>query len=516
MQTLFKVLGGCFVLAIGAGVVVIGDNNGWFRKEAAVQNEISVQDEKPCPHGLTSTTCAFCDESLIEKLGFCKGHEVPEAFCTQCNSALIVAFKSVNDWCEEHNLPESQCKLCNPQAEENGGDEATTIADQSPSIKLVTNKNILRNQKAPSVTCTTESLKVQFLSPQTAKKAGLEYDNILEKDIVETISCNTEIGYDENRFARLSSRASGVIADVKKDLGNQIKQGDILATIDSSDFGTAKSEYLQANAIVKLWEKNYDREKGLLEKSASTERDVLEAGTKLTESKIKLSRSVQRLKNLGIGHDSIKEIAEKSNTSTLLPLTAPFDGTIVERDAVIGEVVTTSQVLFAVSDTSRVWANLDVYENDAIKILVGMTAIIDIESLLGRRHGGKVTWVSSHFDPKTRTLKARVELPNPKGFLKAGMFGKATVSIKDKTPSLVVPKSAVQWEGCCNVVFVRLSDYVFEPRKISIEYAMERHYVISGNVKPNETVVTTGSFLLKTEVLKGSIGAGCCEVEPGK
>jgi len=96
------------------------------------------------------------------------------------------------------------------------------------------------------------------------------------------------------------------------------------------------------------------------------------------------------------------------------------------------------------------------------------------------------------------------------------MFGKAIVSIKDKTPSLVVPKSAVQWEGCCNVVFVKINDYLFEPRKISIDYETDKHYVVSGNIQTGETVVTTGSFLLKTEILKGSIGAGCCPAEPGK
>ena len=79
-----------------------------------------------------------------------------------------------------------------------------------------------------------------------------------------------------------------------------------------------------------------------------------------------------------------------------------------------------------------------------------------------------------------------------------------------------MPKDAVQWEGCCNVVFVKVNDYVFEPRKISINYEVGSEYAVTGNIQTGETIVTTGSFLLKTEVLKGSIGAGCCEVEPGK
>jgi len=503
------------LLLVGAGIFVVGNQQGWFRKGIQSINNAAAKSEDQCLHGLTDATCAFCDESLIEKLGFCQGHGVPEAFCTRCNSSLIKAFKSINDWCVGHNLPESQCTLCNHELIKKS-DVEKAASPQSSSVKLIFDKHLLRNQQAPSVTCTTETLKIQFWSPQTAQKAGIEYGVVLEKDITETISCNVEIVYDGNRFAHLSPRTSGVISQVNMDLGDEVKSGTILALIDSSDLGTAKSEYLQANALVNLWQKNFNRENGLLQKHASTERDVLEAETKLTESKIALSRTVQRLKNLGLGEDTIKNISAMNNTSSLLPLTAPFDGIVVERDAVIGEVVNTSQPLFGISDLSRMWANLDINETSATKVQVGMTVVIDIESLPGKRHGGKITWISSYVDPKTRTLKARVELSNPNKLLKTGMFGKAIVSIKDKTPSLVVPKSAVQWEGCCNVVFVKINDTLFEPRKISIDYETDKHYVVSGNIQSGEIVATTGSFLLKTEILKGSIGAGCCEVEPGK
>jgi cobalt-zinc-cadmium efflux system membrane fusion protein len=79
-----------------------------------------------------------------------------------------------------------------------------------------------------------------------------------------------------------------------------------------------------------------------------------------------------------------------------------------------------------------------------------------------------------------------------------------------------VPRDAVQWEGCCNIVFVRHSDMLFTPRKVHLSYETPRSYVVESGVKEGEQVVTTGSFLLKTEILKGNIGAGCCEVELGK
>jgi cobalt-zinc-cadmium efflux system membrane fusion protein len=124
--------------------------------------------------------------------------------------------------------------------------------------------------------------------------------------------------------------------------------------------------------------------------------------------------------------------------------------------------------------------------------------------------------VAPALDPRTRTLKARAEVPNPDGLLRAGTFAKALVTVSPQAPALLVPKSAVQWEGCCNVAFVRRSDVVFEPRKLRLGPATDRHYVVLDGLAEGDEVVTTGSFLLKTEILKGSIGAGCCEVEPGK
>ena len=129
---------------------------------------------------------------------------------------------------------------------------------------------------------------------------------------------------------------------------------------------------------------------------------------------------------------------------------------------------------------------------------------------------GRVTWVSSHVDRRTRTLKVRAEFINANGLLRAGMFAKAIVTIRKPEPVLLIPKEAVQWDGCCNVVFIRRSDVLFEPRKVLLDYETETAFVAAEGVREGDTVVTTGSFLLKTEILKGSIGAGCCPVDPDK
>jgi cobalt-zinc-cadmium efflux system membrane fusion protein len=280
--------------------------------------------------------------------------------------------------------------------------------------------------------------------------------------------------------------------------------------------GTAKAEYLQALASLDMWERNYAREKRLLEKKVATERDVLEAETKLTESRIALSKASQRLRNLGLTDAQLGDVAKKKDASSLLPLLAPFSGVVVDRSAVTGEVVDTQRSLLSVADTSKMWAMLDIYESDVQKISIGQSVVFAAEGLPDEQRGGYVDWISSHVDRRTRTLKVRAEISNQDGLLRSGMFGKAIITVRRNEAALVVPKDAVQWEGCCNVVFVKRSETSFEPRKVKLGYETDRFFVVEQGVNKGETIVTTGSFLLKTEILKGSIGAGCCEVEPGK
>ena len=155
---------------------------------------------------------------------------------------------------------------------------------------------------------------------------------------------------------------------------------------------------------------------------------------------------------------------------------------------------------------------LDVKDTDCNKIRLNQPVIVSVDGLPGEVFGGRVRWVSSEIDSETRTLKARAEIGNAEGLLRANMFGKAEIFIQDKKPAIVVPKEAVQWEGCCNIVFVKESETLFEPRKVRLGYETEKFYVAEQGLDAGETIVTTGSFLLKTEILKGSIGAGCCEV----
>jgi cobalt-zinc-cadmium efflux system membrane fusion protein len=129
---------------------------------------------------------------------------------------------------------------------------------------------------------------------------------------------------------------------------------------------------------------------------------------------------------------------------------------------------------------------------------------------------GKLTWISSQVDDRTRTVRVRADLPNPDGLLRAKMFGRARIVLHDNEEVVTVPAGAVQTDGCCQLVFVQESETVFQPRKIVLGADANGIVEVLEGLQENELVASTGSFLMKTEILKSNIGAGCCDVDPGR
>jgi cobalt-zinc-cadmium efflux system membrane fusion protein len=458
-------------------------------------------------HAIAESACPFCNPGLVDEMGWCAGHDVAEAMCWICNPDMVAAYKAVGDWCTGHGLPESRCLDCNPALA-----EATSGTSE---VEKEDDGSVPRYRRAPTVTCNTQLLTVTFERETIAEEAGLEFTEVKVQPVSRTLECNAVLDYDGNRFARLAPQVGGLVQSVEKDLGDRVEPGEVLAVIVSPAFGAAKAAYLQALASEALWARNHARESDLLTRGVATERDLLEAETSLAESRIAKSRAEQELRGLGLSADQVAEVARTDDTTNEYRVTAPFTGVVVERQASVGELSDPTAHLFAIADVTRMWARLDVFEMDIRDIRTGQPVVLHVEGLPGEAVAGRITWVSAHLDPRTRTLQARVELDNPDGVLRANMFARAVVIVRDARPTVVVPRAAVQWEGCCNVVFVKDSPTAFHPVKVHLGPAAGSMVEVRRGLRGGETVVTQGSFLLKTEILKGSIGAGCCDVQPG-
>ncbi|MBI4717815.1 MAG: efflux RND transporter periplasmic adaptor subunit [Planctomycetes bacterium] len=249
----------------------------------------------------------------------------------------------------------------------------------------------------------------------------------------------------------------------------------------------------------------------------SAERELLAADKALTIARSAMHVAERQLHILGLTEEAVALLDDDTDASLLrYEVRSPLDGHVVQRQAVVGESVSEEGALYTVADLSHLWLILDVHERDLVVLRPGLPVHFSPDALRGRRFAGEIEWISSQVDDRTRTVQARVPLANESGFLRANMFGTARIVLHEDDEVVTVPKDAVQTDGCCQLVFVQESDDTFRPRKVALGAAAGAYWEVRGGVDPGEPIVTAGSFLLKTEILKSSIGAGCCEVEPGR
>ncbi|MBT3786711.1 efflux RND transporter periplasmic adaptor subunit [bacterium] len=501
MKWLLNVVWLFLCLSLGIGIVYF---------YTAEKTNLRISQNQLCQHQLSPGQCAFCDTSLIESLGFCHGHGVPEAFCTRCNPSLIKAFQVEGDWCAEHNLPESQCKLCKEETTAQG------VEIQGGRLKLF-QRSGYKSGRASNPDCSNDGLMIALRDPKTASAVELGFAKPRPSAGAEYSLCNVEIEFDQNHLAHITPRGGGTVVKVQKDLGDTVQKGTIMARIHSDAFAQAKSEYLQAKALYQLWRRNFSMEQELQKSGATSARSVLEAETKMIENRVAVDKGNQQLRILGLSKKRIESLTSEDTIQSVLEVTAPFQGIVIQRHAVFGETVDQKHALFMIANTKLMWARLDVASSQVRQISYGDQVEIIIPELSPMTFQGKISWLANEIDDHTRTLKARVVLTNDKGLLKAGMFGQAKVHHKLDSESVMVPRDAVHWDGCCNVLFLKESKTRFETRKVEVRPSerMPGYYSLKTPISMDREIVTTGSFLLKTELMKGDIGAGCCEVKPG-
>jgi cobalt-zinc-cadmium efflux system membrane fusion protein len=181
----------------------------------------------------------------------------------------------------------------------------------------------------------------------------------------------------------------------------------------------------------------------------------------------------------------------------------------------MGEVVEPTQVLVTVADVSQMWLSLELRMEDARLVQSGQRVQFRPD---GSRSDvtGSISWISTGVDPKTRTVRVRADVDNRDGRLRAGTFGRGRVILREEPRAIAVPNEAVQWEGDCHVVFVRDKDFLkedapklFRVRKVRLGAKDDKQTEIIAGLLPGEIVATTGSSVLRAQLLKSNLGEGC-------
>lgn len=519
------------VFAALAGIVYWGHQTGWKAPRLAdlLGGPPPAKEDWCNTHNVPLSRCIACRPELggADPKDWCKEHGVPESKCTACHPEILTQGKAA-DWCREHGVPESQCTLCHPDIAVKGRPPAsetdatvTAVAAGLPDAKVVA--------------CQTHALRVQFASEAAVRKAGVRLEAVQERPMAACVQASAEVEYDQTRLARLSARSPGTVRYVFAQVGQKVAAGEVLALVDAAEVGRAKAEFLQALTVADAKSKTLDRIRTSSREGFRTQAELLEAEATLREARIRLLgaqqalanlgasiaieevanlpevRLAERIRLLGLPDAAVKAIGPGEVTANLIAVTAPLDGTVVACNIVAGEVTDLNKTLFTVADISRMWIVLDVRQEDAARISAGQAVVFRPDAGADAAIAGKVAWISTEADEKTRTVKVRAEVENTDGRLKAHTFGAGRIVVRETPQAVAVPSDAVQWEGCCHVVFVRLGEGIFQTRKVRLGIRSGPVTEVLVGVIPGEVVATTGSHVLKSEILKSRLGAGCCD-----
>lgn len=470
--------------------------------------------------------------------------------------------KPVDDWCTEHNVPESQCIECNPRLlakpEDYGWCKIHGVAQcplehpdvaQLKEIPVISTEDIDRANRALATRprtennslCTLHQKRIQFASADAVEKAGVGIAVVQVRPVQEAITANGEVVYDQTRRANFSSRVSGTVWRVEKEVGDRVAAGDLLALVDAVEVGQAKSELLQALAQERLKESTLARLQNLGTDGIVAGRQLREAEAESDASRIRVQAARQALINLGLPVQlndfaaiPTEEIARRiqflglpeslastldpnTTTSNLFPLRSSLDGVVISRQAVAGEVVGPEQTLFSVADVQHLWLMLNVRQEDAKYLTLGQPVDFEPSDSPGEAPvHGTLDWISTEADDATRTVSVRVELPNNDGTLRANTFGMGRIILREEPAARVVPTEAIHWDGMCQVVFVRDKNYFqadspkfFHVRPIRTGVSENGTTEVIVGLLPGEVVASANSVVLESQLLKSNLGAGC-------
>jgi RND family efflux transporter MFP subunit len=348
------------------------------------------------------------------------------------------------------------------------GRSAAEAADPAATAKAAV------SGAAPSVTLSVEAVKAADLRTETAAVRA----------VARLVTAPGDLEWNPRRVVHLTARTAGRLERVHVVQGDRVREGQLLAEIYSPDFLTLQAEYIQAAARAK-------RQAG----------NAAEEGP----ARVVLAGARERLSLLGVDDAEFKAIDASGRPLPLLHVHAPLGGSVVQCDAVTGDAVELGTSLFRVADPSTLWACLHIQEKDLGAIGPGAEVVLRSQAYPGEEFRGRLSLVGDAVDPVTRTVEGRVEIANPGRRLKAGMFVEASASAGERR-ALVVPEAAVQDDEGRPIVFVKTGERTYVRRAVETGARFPGFVEVLKGLAEGETVVTSGSFLLKSELRKGTLG----------
>lgn len=327
-----------------------------------------------------------------------------------------------------------------------------------------------------------------------SKALGIKTQAVELKTIDETIVTTGQIEEIPKNHFDINTPVQGTVSSLLVDLGSKIGVGQSVAVIQSTEITKLQAEIDQAKAELELAQSNFLREQALFEKGISAKKDFEASNALLKSIEAKLKALEGNLKIL-------TGLATSDEQGTF-QIKSRKSGTVVERPINIGQVIGANQLLFHAIDLSKLWASANIYEKDISKVSLGQNVFVSLDASPKESYEGKLTYIGSVIDEKSRTLPVKAELINTEGVLKPGAFVQLIIHTNKKKDAILIPSRAIidideeKDEEHKHIVYVKEGDS-YKPRNIKvIKHDKEYTEVISG-LTAGDILVISGGYQLQ-------------------
>lgn len=351
------------------------------------------------------------------------------------------------------------------------------------------------------------------LSAESIKQIKLETETIALQSFTGYLTIPAKVITNQDNEALIASLVQGRVRQVFVKVGDFVKAGQVLMTVEGLDIGEIKAGFLIAKAALDYAKANYERQKKLFDENIGSQKSLLESQSEYEKALAEFKAEDKKIHSIGLNDEDVTDgKMSEDHTSGTLPIKSSISGVVVERNVVIGQFVDATTNAFKVINTNTVWVDGQIYEKDITKLNKKTNALFTTSTYKNEKFNGRLIYIGETVDEQTRTIIVRGEFSNPNNKLKPQMFGELKIPVSSNAKAILIPEESVIKESGQDYVFVETSDTTtpyggraFEQRKVITGSSVDNRIEIKEGLKEGEKVASKGVFYLKSELKKDEL-----------
>jgi len=373
--------------------------------------------------------------------------------------------------------------------------------------------------KIPIIECDECRYEVGAVKVAASQSGLIRTEKLESMPLTTTLDANGEMAFDEDTVRVISPRAAGRLASISVRIGDPVRQGQALAVFESQELAQSALDYLKRQAEFGLARQKLERAMALKAKEIGSEQEVQEARAALELARIERENAGRRLQLFGLGANEIAALPKKPDSPACrgeMILRSPVDGRISQRDGAIGDMISPDRKLLTIADLRHLWAVVEIYERDIANVAEALRAgtvraEIIADTASGTLFPAELFSLDTQICRETRTLPIRLRVENHRELLRPGVFIKARIFLGKPETKATLPLSAVVEDEGQSFVFVRQGPELVVKRDILPGRRVGERIIIENGLQQGDEVAVSGAFLLKSDVLREKMGAGCAD-----